>query len=82
MQSAISLSALTIPQTERWIKDTQVEAKINYLSNPDATKDVNQVPAVRTRKETEKSVGIYSLEILFDRWKRLMLRLQKKSENI
>ena len=45
-----SLSALNLPQTERCIQDTQVEANINYLSNPDATKDVNQVPAVTTRK--------------------------------
>ena len=52
MQSARrrSLPALTIPQTERWIQDTQVEGNINYLSNPDATKDVNEV---RTRKQTE-----------------------------
>ena len=80
MQSARRRSspALTIPQTERWIQDTQVEGNINYLSNPDATKDVNEV---RTRKETEKELA-YSLEILFDRWKMLLLRLQRKSENI
>ena len=80
MQSARrrSLPALTIPQTERWIQDTQVEGNINYLSNPDATKDVNEV---RTRKQTEKGLA-YSLEILFDRRKRLLLRLQRKSENI
>ena len=45
-----SLSALNLPQTERCIQDTQVEANINYLSNPDATKAANQVPAVTTRK--------------------------------
>ena len=80
MQSARkrSLPALTIPQTERWIQDTQVEGNINYLSNSDATKDVNEV---RTRKQTEKGLA-YSLEILFDRRKRLLLRLQRKSENI
>ena len=52
MQSARrrSLPILTIPQTERWIQDTEVESNINYLSNSDATNDVNEVPTVRTRK--------------------------------
>ena len=52
MQSArrTSLPILTIPQTERWIQDTEVESNINYLSNSDATNDVNEVPTVRTRK--------------------------------
>ena len=83
MQSArrISLSALTIPQTERWIQDTHVEGQIHFLSNPDSTKDVNEVPTVRTRKKTEKGLA-YSLKILFDRRKRLLLRLQRKSKNI
>ena len=78
MQSARrrSLPALTIPQTERWIQDTQVEGHINYLSNRDATKGVNEVPTVRTRKKTEKGLS-YSLEIFFDRRKSLLLRLQK-----
>ena len=74
-----SLPALTIPQTGRWIQDTQ--GNINYCSNPDATKDVNEVPAVRTRKQTEKGLA-YSLEILFVRRKRLLMRLQRKSQNI
>ena len=76
MQSARrrSLAALTILQTERWIQDTQFEGNINYLSNPHATKDVNEVLALRTRKQTEKGLA-YSLEILFDRRKRLLLRL-------
>ena len=83
MQSARirSLPALTIPQTEQWFQDTQVEGNINYLSNPDATEGVNEVPTVRTRKQTEKGLA-YSLEILFDRCNRLLLRLQRKSENI
>ena len=51
------------------------------MSNPGATKGVNEVPTVRTRKQTEKGLT-YSLEILFDRRKRLLLRLQRKSENI
>ena len=51
------------------------------MSNPDATKDVNEVPTVRTRKQIEKGLT-YSLEIVFDRRKRLLLRLQRKSENI
>ena len=72
MQSARrrSLPVLTIPQTEQWIQDTQVEGNINYLSNPDATKGVNEAPTVRTRKQTEKGLA-YSMEILFDRWNRL-----------
>ena len=50
------------------------------MSNSDATKDVNEVPAVRTRKQT---IGlVYSLDIVFDRQKKLLLRLQRKSENI
>ena len=84
MQSARRryLPVLTIPQTEQWIQDTQVEGNINYLSNPDATKGgVNEAPTVRTKKQTEKGLA-YSLEILFDRRKRLLLRLQRKSENI
>ena len=48
------------------------------MSNPDATKDVNEV---RARKQTEKGLA-YSLAILFNRRKRLLLRLQRKSENI
>ena len=51
------------------------------MSNPDATKDVNEVPVVRTRKQAEKAFA-YSLQILFDRRKMLLLRLQRKSENI
>ena len=83
MQSARrrSLPALTIPQTERWIQDTQAVGNIHYLSNPNATKDVNEAPTVRTRKQTEKGLA-YSLEIFFDRRKRLLLRLQRKSENM
>ena len=48
------------------------------MSNPDATKDV---PAVETRKKTQKGLT-YSQEILFNRQKMLLLRLQRKSENI
>ena len=83
MQSARrrSLPALTIPQTEQRIQGTQVEGNINYSSNLDATKGVNEVPTVRTRRKTQEGLG-YILEILFDRWKRLLLRLQRKSENI
>ena len=51
------------------------------MSNTDASEGVNEVPTVRTRKQTEKGLA-YSLEIVFDRWKRLLLRLQRKSENI
>ena len=52
-----SLPVLTIPQTERWIQGTQVEGNKNYLSNLDATNGVNEVPAVRTRKQTEKGLA-------------------------
>ena len=76
-----SLPVLTIPQNERWIQDTQVEGNINYLSNIDAAKDVNEVPAVRTRKQTEKGRHIV-WRFFFDKWKRLLLRLQTKSENM
>ena len=48
------------------------------MSNPDATKDV---PAVETRKKTQKGLT-YSQDILFNRQKMLLLRLQRKSENI
>ena len=72
-----SLPALTITQTDWWIQDTQLEGNTNFLSNPGVTKDVNEVPAVRTTKQTEKGLA-YSLGILFDRQKRLLLRLQKK----
>ena len=51
------------------------------MSNPDVTKDVNAVPAVRTRTQTKKGLE-YSLEILLDRRIRLLLRLQRKSEDI
>ena len=77
-----SLSALTIPQTERWIQDSQIEGNlIIHLSNPGANKDDNEVPVVRTRKHAEKAFA-YSPQILFDRRKMLLLRLQGKSENI
>ena len=48
------------------------------MSNPDATKDV---PAAGTRKKIQKGLT-YSQEILFNRQKMLLLRLQRKSENI
>ena len=57
------LPVFTIPQSERWIQETQVEGDINYLSNSDATKDVNKVLTVRTKKQTENGLA-YSLEIL------------------
>ena len=83
MQSARrrSLPAFTIPQTERWIQYTQAEGNISYLSNPNATKDVNEVPTVRTRKQTEEGLAD-SLEMLFDGRKKLLSILQRKSENI
>ena len=74
-----SFSTLTIPKTERWIQGTQVGGNINYLSNLDATKDINEVPAVRTRKQTKNGLA-YSLEILFDRRERLLLRWKVKHE--
>ena len=76
-----SLPAFTIPQTERWIQYTQAEGNISYLSNPNATKDVNEVPTVRTRKQTEEGLAD-SLEMLFDGRKKLLSILQRKSENI
>ena len=68
MQSARkgSLPALTIPQTEMWIQDTQVKGHINHLSNPDATKNVTEVPTVRTRKQTEKVCHIVWRFFLID----------------
>ena len=83
MQSARrrSLPAFTIPQTERWIQYTQAEGNISYLSNPNATKDVNEVPTVRTRKQTEEGLAD-SLEMLFDGRKKLLSILQRKSENV
>ena len=83
MQSARrrSLPAFTIPQTERWIQYTQAEGNISYLSSPNATKDVNEVPTVRTRKQTEEGLAD-SLEMLFDGRKKLLSILQRKSENI
>ena len=83
MQSARrrSLPAFTIPQTERWIQYTQAEGNISYLSNPNATKDVNEVPTVRTRKQTEEGLAD-SLEMLFDGRKKVLSILQRKSENI
>ena len=46
-----SLPALIIPQTERLIQNTHVEGDINYLLNSDAAEHVNEVSAVRTRKQ-------------------------------
>ena len=45
------LPALIIPQTERLIQNIHVEGDINYLLNSDATEHVNEVSAVRTRKQ-------------------------------
>ena len=73
-----SLPAITIPQTDKWIQDVQVEGTVNYLSNADA---INEAPVVRNRKQTEKGLA-YSLRILFDKRKRLLSRLERKSENI
>ena len=50
-KSARRKPALIIPQTERRIQDTHVEGDINYLLNSDATEHVNEVSAVRTRKQ-------------------------------
>ena len=73
-----SLPAITIPQTDKWIQDVQVEGTVNYLSNADA---INEAPVVRNRKQTEKGLA-YTLRILFDKRKRLLSRLERKSENI
>ena len=73
-----SLPAITIPQTDKWIEDVQVEGTVNYFSNADA---INEAPVVRNRKQTEKGLA-YSLGILFDKRKRLLSRLERKSENI
>ena len=73
-----SLTAITIPQTDKWIQDVQVEGTVNYLSNADA---INEAPVVRNRKQTEKGLA-YGLGILFDKRKILLSRLERKSENI
>ena len=62
-----SLPAVTIPQTERWIQGTPVEGNINYLSNTDATKNFNEVPAVKTKKKQEKSWHIVWRFFLIER---------------
>ena len=69
MQSARRrfLPAPTIPQTEQWIQDIQVGGNINYLSNLDAAKGANEVPTVRTRKQTEKGWHIVWRFFLIDR---------------
>ena len=51
------------------------------MSNPDAARNIHEVTAVRTRKETEKDWHIVRRSFMIKR-KRLLLRLQRKPENI
>ena len=59
-------TAYTIFQTEWWIPGTQFEGNVNF---PDDDKDLNEVPALKARKET-KTWLTYTLEILLIKGKR------------
>ena len=61
-----SLPAVAIAQNERWIQDTQAEDNKNYLPNTAATEDVNELPAVRTRKTQKKSWHIVWIFLLIE----------------
>ena len=61
-----SLPAVVIAQNERWIQDTQAEDNKNYLPNTAATEDVNELPAVRTRKTQKKSWHIVWIFFLIE----------------
>ena len=79
-----SLTAVNIPALERLQQQDPAQDIENFLcfidSNPEVGNSFDRITK-RSRKETEKGLA-YSLQVLFEKRKRLLSRLQRKSENM
>ena len=79
-----SLPALNIPTHERLQEQDLAQGIENFLcsidSNPEVGNSFDGITRI-SRKQTEKGLA-YSLQVLFEKRKRLLSRLQRKSENI
>ena len=79
-----SLPAVNIPTLERLQKQDPVQGIENILCSIDSNLEVgNSFDGItkRSRKQAEKGLA-YSLQVLFEKRKRLLSRLERKSENI
>ena len=79
-----SLPAVNILTLERLRQQNPAQGIENFLffidSNPEVGHSFDGITK-RSRKQTEKGLA-YSLQVLFEKRKRLLSRLQRKSENI
>ena len=79
-----SLPAINIPTLKRLQQQDPAQGIENFLCSMDSNPEVgNSFDGItkRSRKQTEKGLA-YSLQVLFEKRKRLLSRLQRKSENI
>ena len=80
---SISSSSITIPTLERLEKQDPAKDIENFLcsidSNPEVSNSFDRITKI-SRKETEKGLA-YSYQVLSENRKRLLSRLQRKSEN-
>ena len=79
-----SLLAVNIPTLERLQKQDPVQGIENILCSTDSNLEVGKFfdrITKRSRKQIEKDLT-YSSQVLFGKRKRLLSRLQRKSENI
>ena len=79
-----SLPAVNIPILERLQQQHPAQGIENYLCSIDFNPEVGDyfdVITKRSRKQTEKGLA-YSLQVPSEKRKRLLSRLQRKSENI
>ena len=79
-----SLPAVNILTLERLQQQDPAQGIENFLfsidSNPEVGHSFDRITK-RSRKQTEKGLA-YSLQVLFEKRKRLLSRLQRKSKNI
>ena len=79
-----SLPAVNIPTLERLQQEDPAQGIESFLCSIDSNPEVGNIfdgITKRSRKQTEKG-SAYSLQVLFEKRKRLPSRLQRKSENI
>ena len=79
-----SLPAINIPTLKRLQQQDPAQGIENFLCSMDSNPEVgNSFDGItkRSRKQTEKGLA-YSLQVLFEKKKRLLSRLQRKSKNI
>ena len=79
-----SLPAVNIPTLQRLQQQDPAQGIENFLcsidSNPEVGNSFDGITKI-SRKQTEKGLA-YSLQVLFEKRKRLLSRLHRKPENI